>query len=454
MMKRCCGLVLQLTLLHLVATKTNDRSPHIILIVADDLGWNDVSWNNHKMHTPNLERLAREGVILNQSYVLPTCTPTRAALLTGRYPYKLGIQAHGIRHLEPYGLPLGITTLPEELKRRNYSTHAFGKWHLGYCNWSLTPTHRGFDTFRGYYLGSKDYFNHTISERKPVLEEDAGDMQERKAKIQAYGYDYRNGDSVDYSAKGIYSTTLIANNVMETIEKNSKQNQSMFIYVAFQAVHAPLQVPNGYRTMCSSHTNKRRVKICEMVAVMDHAVGLIVKKLKDVQMWSNSLLLFMSDNGAQVRFGGSNWPLRGNKNTLYEGGTRVPAFVSGPLLHRNNITSSSLIHVVDWFPTLLSVTGALWNNTLDEIDGVDQWSTIRNGTEPAPRTEFIYNLNRKKGKISGAIREGDLKLIVRPSKTFNSWYAESEEQPEKRADDEKQPMEHMRTAIEAPVVGR
>ncbi|KAL1419549.1 hypothetical protein MTO96_025291 [Rhipicephalus appendiculatus] len=205
-MRRCCGLVWGLTLLHLVVTKTEDRPPHIILIVADDLGWNDVSWNNHKMHTPNLERLAREGVILNQSYVLPTCTPTRAALLTGRYPYKLGIQGHGIRHLEPYGLPLGMATLPEELKRRNYSTHAFGKWHLGYCNWSLTPTHRGFDTFRGYYLGSGDYFNHTISERKPSPQEYTEEMQERHRSISAYGYDYRSGDSVDYTAKGIYST--------------------------------------------------------------------------------------------------------------------------------------------------------------------------------------------------------------------------------------------------------
>ncbi|KAH6925909.1 hypothetical protein HPB50_011876 [Hyalomma asiaticum] len=248
------------------------------------------------MQTPNLEKLARQGVILNQHYVLPTCTPTRAALLTGRYPYKMGMQGHGIRHLEPNGLPLGISTLPEELKRRNYSTHAFGKWHLGYCNLSLTPTRRGFDTFRGYYLGSQDYFSHTASVGKNGPE--------------AAGYDYWKNESVDYSAQGHYSTYLIADHVIETIEDKSKKNGSLFLYVAFQAAHAPSQVPRGYQANCSSHANKKRVKLCGAL------------------------------NGGQVRYGGNNWPLRGNKNTLYEGGTRVPAFVSGPLLKRTNTTSS------------------------------------------------------------------------------------------------------------------
>ncbi|XP_054928940.2 arylsulfatase I-like [Dermacentor andersoni] len=402
-----------LALLHVMYAQMQARPPHIVVIIADDLGWNDVSWNNKKMHTPNLEKLAREGVILDQHYVLPTCTPTRAALLTGRYPFKLGIQGHGIRPLEPSGLPLGVTTLAEELKRRQYSTHAFGKWHLGYCDWSLTPTRRGFETFRGFYAGAQDYFNHTVSGGK--------------TSPQANGYDYRDCDNVDYSAKGIYSTTLIANHVLETIDDNFKRNGSMFLYVAFQAVHAPLQAPSDYRAMCSSHANKKRVKICELLAVMDHAVGLIVKKLKEVKMWRNSLVVFMSDNGGQVLYGGNNWPLRGNKNTLYEGGTRVPAFVAGPLLKRSGYRSSSIVHLVDWFPTLLSVAGALENSALEEIDGIDQWSAMRDGAETGPRAEFIYNLDCKKGKLVGAIREGDLKLFLRPSSAFSGWYPEPED---------------------------
>ncbi|XP_049267143.1 arylsulfatase B [Rhipicephalus sanguineus] len=352
-------------LLQLVSAETKSRSPHIVLFIADDLGWNDVSWNNPKMFSPFLESLARGGVILDQHYVLPMCTPTRAALLTGRYPYKLGIQGHGIRHLEPYGLPLGMTTLAEELKRRNYTTHAFGKWHLGYCNWSLTPTHRGFDTFRGYYLGSQDHFNHTVTERKNGALKEKKGMHEKEGGLQANGYDYRNGEKVDLSAKGIYSTTLITNHVLETIAQESKNNSPMFLYVAFQAVHAPLQVPSKKRTICSNHTYNKRVKICEMLGSMDHAVELIVKKLKDVQMWNNTLLVFMSDNGAQVLFGGNNSPLRGNKNTLYEGGTRVPAFVAGPAVKRRGYRSS---------------------------------------------------------------REGHLKFILRPSKAFGSWYSESQEE--------------------------
>ncbi|KAH6926317.1 hypothetical protein HPB50_016777 [Hyalomma asiaticum] len=267
------------------------------------------------------------------------------------------IWGHGIRTLEPYGLPLGMTTLAEELRRRDYSTHAFGnvmhvvdwfptllsatgvkhssddidgvdhwsvirdgtgdaprkefvynldlkgnklfgaiRWHLGYCNSSLTPTRRGFDTFRGYYLGSQDYFSHTASVGKNGPE--------------AAGYDYWKNESVDYSAQGHYSTYLIADHVIETIEDKSKKNGSLFLYVAFQAAHAPSQVPRGYQANCSSHANKKRVKLCGAL------------------------------NGGHVRYGGNNWPLRGNKNTLYEGGTRVPAFVSGSLLKRTNTTSS------------------------------------------------------------------------------------------------------------------
>ncbi|XP_037501282.1 arylsulfatase I [Rhipicephalus sanguineus] len=166
----------------------------------------------------------------------------------------------------------------------------------------------------------------------------------------------------------------------------------------------------------------------EMAAAMDVAVGLIVDKLKEVKMWNNSLFVFLSDNGGQVLYGGSNWPLRGNKNTLYEGGTRVPAFVAGPVLKKTGYNSSSIIHAVDWFPTLLSATGV--KSAAADIDGVDQWPLIRDGTGDAPRSEFIYNLDRKDNKLHGAIRQGDLKLILRPSKGYSDWYAESEEQPQ------------------------
>ncbi|XP_077535940.1 arylsulfatase I-like [Haemaphysalis longicornis] len=167
--------------------------------------------------------------------------------MTGLYPYRLGMQGHGLRHLEPTGLPLGVTTIAEELKRLNYSTHAFGKWHLGYCDWSLTPTRRGFDDFRGFYAGSQDYFEHTSPASK---------------KTQARWYDFRNGTRVDYSARSVYSTTLIANEALRAIEKNSRRNQPMFLYVAFQAIHAPLQAPKVNAGKCSGHTNELRKRIC------------------------------------------------------------------------------------------------------------------------------------------------------------------------------------------------
>jgi len=142
---------------------TNSKRPHILFILADDLGWSDLGFHGSVIKTPNIDKLAREGVILDNYYVQPLCTPTRSALMTGRYPIHTGLQ-HGVIHLDaPYGLPLEYSTLPQELKKLSYATHMVGKWHLGSFKWPYVPTRRGFDTSFGFWGGAEDHYNHSVN---------------------------------------------------------------------------------------------------------------------------------------------------------------------------------------------------------------------------------------------------------------------------------------------------
>ncbi|XP_037558828.1 arylsulfatase B-like isoform X2 [Dermacentor silvarum] len=379
------------------------RQPHVVFIVADDVGWNDVPWHNAGLFSPNLARLASEGVILEQYYAQPICTPTRAAILTGRYPYKLGRQGHVLNPLEPTGLTTSVPLLAEELSRLGYSAHALGKWHLGYCSWSYTPTARGFDSFSGFYLGSQDHYSHTAT-----------------IDIHTGGFDYRANATPDWDARGHYSSKLLADDTIKLLADHAGQERPLFLYLAFQAVHAPLQVPPEYKVPCTKYHNKNRQLLCGMLNALDEAVGRIEKALMHHGYWNNTLLVFTSDNGGQILEGGNNWPLRGNKNTLWEGGTRVPAFVAGPLLKKTGYTNRKVVHAVDWFPTLLSLAGE--KGGPENLDGVNQWEVLSEDATQV-RQEFVYNI-RKRAHLEGAIRNGDYKFILGDGGHPNGWYPE------------------------------
>ncbi|XP_050050341.2 arylsulfatase B-like isoform X1 [Dermacentor andersoni] len=379
------------------------RQPHVVFIVADDVGWNDVPWHNAGLFSPNLARLASEGVILEQYYAQPVCTPTRAAILTGRYPYKLGRQGHVLNHLEPTGLTTSVPLLAEELSRLGYSAHALGKWHLGYCSWSYTPTARGFDSFSGFYLGSQDHYSHIAM-----------------VDIHTGGFDYRANATPDWDARSRYSSKLLADDTIKLLADHAGQERPLFLYVAFQAVHAPLQVPPEYRVPCTKFRNRSRLLLCGMLNALDEAVGRIEKALQHYGYWNNTLLVFTSDNGGQILEGGNNWPLRGNKNTLWEGGTRVPAFVAGPLLKKRGYTNRKVVHAVDWFPTLLNLAGE--KGGPESLDGVNQWQVLSEDAAQV-RQEFVYNI-RKRAHLEGAIRNGDYKFILGDAGHPNGWYPE------------------------------
>ncbi|XP_064487142.1 arylsulfatase B-like [Ornithodoros turicata] len=385
--------------------------PHIVLILADDLGWNDVSWHNPEMKTPNLEALANEGVFLDQNYVQPVCTPTRTALMTGMYPYHLGRQNHILEPLEPTGVALGVPFLPEKLRDLGYVTHAVGKWHLGYCNWAYTPTFRGFDSFLGFYLGSQDYYEHKKYIKSTPLIPGIDQM----LRVEE-GYDFRNNTKIAWEYQDHYSTYIFADTARSILATSSPE-QPLFMYLPFQAPHAPLQVPQKYEDLYRNIHDSDRRKYCGMVTALDDAVGAIVDALKNYGYWNNTLLVFLSDNGGQILNGGNNWPLRGNKGTLWEGGTRVPAFVSGPLLKKRGYTNHKLIHAVDWFPTLVKLAGG---DVGGRTDGVDQWRVISHDG-PAARNEFVYNLYDHH-YVSGALRVGDYKLIRGFGGYPDGWY--------------------------------
>ncbi|KAK7507327.1 hypothetical protein BaRGS_00001262 [Batillaria attramentaria] len=371
--------------------------PNIFFIVADDLGWNDVSWRDPDMHTPVLTKLAKEGVILGQSYVQPVCSPSRAAFMSGMYPFHVGLQHESLRATQKAYLPGDITTLPQHLKKLGYSTHMAGKWHLGFCNWKYTPTYRGFDTFVGFYNAVQDYYTH-IGHR--------------------HGYDFRHNEKVYYAANGTYSANIFTSHIQDVVMSHN-DSSPLFVYLPYQSVHGPLQVPEDYvKKYCSHVHNVTRRTKCGMIAALDEAVGNVTSALKARNMLDNTLILFSTDNGGPVHHGANNWPLRGSKATLWEGGTRALAFLHAPkLLQKSGYTYNGLIHAVDWLPTFVEAAGG---GEVDGIDGVSQWKNLVAGSLPSPRSEFVYNIDELKN--NSGLRQGKFKLLQGKPGHPDGWY--------------------------------
>lgn len=372
------------------------KPPHILFIVADDLGWNDVGFRNPDVLTPNIDKLARSGMILNSSYVMPVCTPSRNSFMTGHYAFKSGLQHLAILPQQATCAPLNYTFLPQKLKELGYATHAIGKWHLGYCKWECTPTYRGFDTFFGFYNGQEDYYTLSV----------------------AGGKDFRD-NKTPVNATGEYSTFLYARRA-ESIIKDHDASKPMYMYLPFQSVHAPLQVPDKYMDMYTKvHTKTRRTYL-GMVTAMDEAIGNITKALKTKGMFNDTLIIFTTDNGGAINFAGNNYPLRGGKATLFEGGTRATAFMSGTGIQKSNYVYTGMIHAVDWMPTVLNAAGGTPDS---KLDGIDQWDSLRTARE-SKRNEIIYNIDDLRPEIGGhaAIRMGDYKLIDGYPGLHQGWY--------------------------------
>lgn len=378
------------------------RPPNIIFILADDVGWADTSLvGSHQIPTPNIDALAANGVLLDQYYTLPLCTPSRAALMTGFYPTRLGLQHHVLIPGEKGGLPLGIATMAERLRGLGYRTHALGKWNLGYSRAEYTPIRRGFQTFFGSYNVARNYFS-------PLLNFEG-----------KCGLDLWDNDKPVLSTAGLYDTHMLTDRAIDIISRHDT-DEPMFMYLSPLAAHAeteerPTAAPKRNVAKFPHIRDRRRRLLAGTMDALDESVGRIIHALYKRGMLSNSVVVFTSDNGAIPRGiysnAGSNWPLRGVKGTLWEGGIRVPALVWSPLLRPELVQQP--MHVVDWLPTLYSAAGGCVSD-LGAIDGVDLWPAL---TAPGhtsakywPRKEFLVNVDLQSG-IS-AYRDGPYKLVA------------------------------------------
>jgi arylsulfatase A-like enzyme len=391
-------LLVSITTAHIVATEL-PKQPNIVFIMADDLGWADVGYHGAKdIKTPNIDKLAKEGVKLETFYAQPMCTPSRAALMTGRYPMRYGLQSFVITPGQHYGLPTDERTIAEALKEAGYSTYALGKWHLGHSKKEYWPQNRGFDYFYGSTIGNIDYYT---KKRNGVM-----DWQ-------------RNGKFIEENE---YFTDLITKDAVRIIEEQDGK-KPFFLYIAHLAVHSPYQAPKKYLDKFMDIKDETRRTYAAMAASMDDSVKAVVDALDRKGLRDNTLILFISDNGGIVGSGFSsnmkkvagnkpapadNGPYKGSKASLNEGAVRTVALLNWPKQLKAG-TNNEIIHMVDWMPTLVGLAGgkAEGNKT---IDGLDVWPVITQG-KATPHESILINAEFHKG----AVRKGDWKLIKKAS---------------------------------------
>ncbi|XP_033116769.1 arylsulfatase B-like [Anneissia japonica] len=397
------------------------KPPNIVFILADDYGFHDIGYHGSAIKTPVLDQLAAEGVKLENYYVQPICSPTRSQLMTGKYQIHTGLQHSIIWCPQTSCLPDNDVTIAQRLKSLGYSTHIVGKWHIGFARKKCWPTRKGFDSFFGYLTGQADYYTH-VQEGVSMPGFDV-------PKDWHYGVDMRDNDKAVKSLNGTYGTFIFADKAHDVI-MNHNVSKPLFLYMALQAVHAPLQVPDHYKMPYAYMKDSNRSTYAGMVASMDEAVGNLTQSLKKRGLWENTIVVFSTDNGGEIHQGGNNWPLRGWKHSLWEGGIHGVGFISGPLVPKKVQGSvyNGLMHVSDWFPTL--VEGVAGGEIHDlKLDGHNMWKSISEGIA-SPRKEILHNIDplqpQPYPKISGkqlasgtfdtsirsAIRVGDWKLIT------------------------------------------
>jgi arylsulfatase A-like enzyme len=392
------GQLLPLGLL-LAADPTVSGKPNILLVVADDLGWSDVGWHDGFAKTPVLDRLVREGIELDQHYVQPVCTPTRTALLSGRYPGRFGPQALSPSNLR--AMPLGTTTLASMLKSLGYSTHQTGKWHLG-ARKEWIPNAYGFDTSYGTLTGAADPWTHKYRQGHPY--EDTW---------------HRDGELFREEGN---ATELVA---AEAVKRIKTAKSPWFVYVPFHAVHTPVDAPEEFKRLYDGvkfHNDPAkqdsRMRMAAMVSQVDAKVGQFIEAIESTGQREKTLIIFFSDNGGieslknayvgdvgDSPLNSENDPLRGQKGTLYEGGTRVCALANWPgTLKPQKFTTP--MHCVDWLPTIAALVGFEMEEDL-ALDGVSQWAALTGENDAsAPRTIYIAQPGRR------SLRHGDWKLIA------------------------------------------
>lgn len=437
-----------------VASQVAAPRPHIIQIVADDMGSNDASWSdglpgrggpNQNAEMPNLHDLAMTGVRLGHFYTFKMCAPSRAMILTGRYTFHFGYYNNDDADTGSGGVPTALKMTPYDLKKANYTTAAFGKWHCGFRTKEQTPPFKGFDHWLGYFHAEENYFTQKFGAGPSFVGPDCAangsaaccgtDFTESEAQGRLRASP-KNGSASEWNTETpSYSTYQYAREAVSLIEQHDP-DKPLYIYLPFQNVHGPVESPPRFKTPFVNTMHPYRRKIAACLLALDEAVGNITAALKRRGMYNNSVITFQSDNGGpegQAGLGNNNYPLIGGKWTLWEGGVRVIAFVHSQLLPPTvrGTVWNGMMHATDWRPTFAGLAGVTpdASGSRFPLDGQDVWSALASGTE-SPRTEVVHTVikppyNNKtcskpvppcfhKGHVEAgaAIRQGRFKLVV------------------------------------------
>lgn len=365
--------------------------PNVVIMLADDLGWADVGYRGSDIQTPNIDRLAKEGMRLERFYATPFCSPTRAALMTGRDPIKLGVAHAVFMAWDNGGVSPEEHFMPESFKAAGYDTAMVGKWHMGHTIEQHTPNARGFDHFYGHFNTDVTYFDHTF----------------------AGGHDFQeNGTPVDRG--GEYATDIHGEQAARYINDLRDPDKPFFLYVPFLAPHSPMQAKEediakyGHRLDTPIAPKKT---YAAMVDSLDQAVGDVLDALDAQGVADNTIVLFFTDNGGFYNFGADNTPLNGEKLTTYEGGIRVNAVMRWPDVLPAESVNDAVVSVLDMLPTLTKAAGI---PSLHEkaIDGLPRWDALTGQGDKARSEPLFFTSNVPEyNKFQYGALDGPWKLV-------------------------------------------
>ena len=367
--------------------------PHLIMWVVDDQGWANIGYHNPEhVQTPVADELAAAGVKLDRHYTYRWCAPTRSALLTGRLPYHV---LQTTNHVDR-----GFAMLPAKLKQVGYAAHQIGKWHLGNLAPWMTPVGRGFDSSLGYLSGGEDHYTQ---------------FQKTADVFGCAGVDLYESTHPALGLNGSYATFTYTQRAVEIVEEHNA-SVPLFLYMALQVMHAPQEVPTRFSALYPAKTYSDDYAIMNgMASAADEALANVSSALRAKGMWANTLLIHTPDNGGpagQLSSGhsGNNWPLRGGKTNLFEGGVRVAAFVGGGFVPAavRGTTLEGYVHACDWYHTFINLAGGDPTDNhaaegLPPTDSYDMWPYLSGRNESSPRTQMM--LSSEPGFASkGALR--------------------------------------------------
>lgn len=378
----------------LIGSLQAQEKPNIIFILADDLGYGDLScYGANDIQTPQIDKLAQEGIKFTRVYANSTvCSPSRASILTGNYPDLVGVPGV-IRDMpdNTWGnLRDDIVTLPEELQKLNYNTALIGKWHLGYKSPDL-PNDRGFDYFKGF----------------------VGDMMDDYYTHKRAGVNWMRENNHEIDPKG-HATDLFSDWTIDYLKEQEKNKNPFFLFLTYNAPHDPVQPPQEWLSKIQKReqgSTQKRQKMIAFIEHLDYNIGKILNHLSNSELGKNTIIVFTSDNGGALQYGASNKPFSGGKGDLLEGGIRVPCIVKTPLPSQIKKSEEPLL-LMDFHPSLIKMAGGKNDKNLPSELIVDLFDL--------PKEETSRNMiwmrregHKFGGRIYYAISDGRYKLLQR-----------------------------------------